>query len=136
MHLAIYEARPDVQAIVHAHPATATAFSVSGEPIRCELIAESYAMVHHIARAPYALMGTADLAARVAAEARTADVVLMQNHGVVALGQTLLQAFDRLELVEAAAQMTLITRQLGAVAPLRDEWQRDLDALMGRPRPG
>lgn len=134
MHLAIYQSRPDVQAIVHAHPITATAFSISGQPINCELIAESYALLHRIARAPYALMGTAELAGQVAAQACSADLILLQNHGVVALGDTLLRAFDRLELVEAAAQMTLITRQLGDTSPLREEWKHDIDAMMGRAR--
>jgi L-fuculose-phosphate aldolase len=135
MHLAIYQARPDVHAIVHAHPTIATAFSLSGLPINCELIAESYALLHRIALAPYALMGTMELAGQVATQARAADIVLLQNHGVVALGDTLLRAFDRLELVEAAAQMTLITRQLGDATPLHDGWKRDIDGMMGRPVP-
>jgi L-fuculose-phosphate aldolase len=132
MHLAIYQARPDVQAIVHAHPTIATAFSLAGQTINCELIAESYALLQRIALAPYALMGTPALAEQVAAQTRQADIVLLQNHGVVALGDTLLRAFDRLELVEAAAQMTLITRQLGDTTPLQPDWKRDIDRMMGR----
>ena len=134
MHLAIYRARPDVQAIVHAHPTTATAFTLSKQTIECDLIAESYALLHRIARAPYALMGTDELATIVAEKARDANLVMLENHGVVALGDSLLRAFDRLELVEAAAQMTLVTSQLGNITPLCDARKMELDQMMGRER--
>ena len=132
MHLAVYRSRPEVGAIVHAHPVTATVFSSCCQPIACDLIAESYALLHRIVQAPYALMGTDELAGEVAIKASEADIILLQNHGVVALGDNLLQAFDRLELVEAAARMTLIAAQLDSAIPLRDEWKLQLDQLMGR----
>lgn len=132
MHLAIYQACPGVQAIVHAHPVTASTFSAAETPIDCELLSESYAILGEIVNAPYALTGTPELAAHVAAAACRANCILMKNHGVVALGRTLLEAFDRLELIEAAAQMTLITRQLQGVRRLDADERHALDRLMGR----
>lgn len=132
MHRLIYAERPEVRAIVHAHPPTATAFTASRTAIRIDLIAETYAMLGRVATAPYALTGTDRLAETVAEAARGAEVILMENHGVTALGETLLQAFDRLELVESAATMTLIARQLGDCAGLDAQQRAELDELMGR----
>ena len=60
---------------------------------------------------------------------------MLENHGVLTLGDSLLRAFDRLELIEAAAQMTLIARQLEGVQRLKPEWKRALDRMMGRNPP-
>lgn len=135
MHLRVYELCPHVRAIVHAHPVTASAFTAAATPIDCGILAESYAILGTPAFAPYALMGTQELAEIVAQTARAnhnAVCVLMQNHGVVTMGLTVLEAFDRLELTESAAQMTLVTRQLQGYRPLDAAQLADLDKLMGR----
>lgn len=132
MHLMIYQQCPWVQAVVHAHPVTASTFSTAETPIDCELLSESYAILGKIVNAPYALTGSDELARNVAAAACEANCIMMKNHGVVALGRTLLEAFDRLELIESAAQMTLITRQLEGVRRLDEAERRALDRLMGR----
>jgi L-fuculose-phosphate aldolase len=132
MHLAILQACPQVQAVVHAHPVTASAFSTAATPISCELLSETYAILGKIVIAPYALTGTLELAENVAAAARQANCILMKNHGVVALGRTLLEAFDRLEVIETAAQSTLIVRQLDGVRTISAEERQAIDNLMGR----
>ena len=132
MHRSIYAARSDVQAIVHAHPVTASAFTATSTPINGRLLAESYAILGEIVMAPYARMGTDRLAQLVAEAAKKSDCILMRNHGVVTLGKSLLQAFDRIEVLEAAAQMTLFARQLDGVQTLSDRQNQELDRLMGR----
>lgn len=133
MHLAIYQQCPEVSAIVHAHPTTACLFTASDEPIRIDLIAESYCMLGTVVKTPYHRTATDALAEAVAADAAAgAHCILMENHGITTVGKSLLQAFDRLELLESAAQMTLMARQLGSIRPLNDERKRELDALMGR----
>jgi L-fuculose-phosphate aldolase len=132
MHLAIYQRCPEVQGIVHAHPITACAFACAQTPIDCELLAESYAIIGRPAVAEYHITASEELANAVAEKAAEAAVVLMRNHGVTTTGATLLQAFDRLELIEAAAKMTLITRQLDGVTPLTPGQMAELDRLMGR----
>lgn len=132
MHLRIYQMCSWVQAVVHAHPVTASAFSAADTPINCHLLSESYAILGRVVTAPYALTATEELADNVAHAALEANCILMKNHGVVALGGTLLEAFDRLELIETAAQSTLIVRQLDGVRPLSDAERLDLDRLMGR----
>lgn len=129
LHLAIYAARPDVKAIVHAHPPVATAFTASASPIDCGLVAESYVLLGQPVVAPYAIMGSPALAQTVADCARRADVILLANHGVLTVGDSLLRAFDRLELIEVAARMTVVVRQLGDVRPLSVAQRQELAPL-------
>lgn len=127
MHLAVYAARPDVTAIVHAHPVTATSFTAMKSPLLTTLTAEAYAVLGRPVFAPYALMGTRGLAEIVASAIKGTNVVLMENHGVLAVGPALLKAFDRLEVLEAAAKMTLYTHLMGSPSPIEGERLEELD---------
>lgn len=129
MHLAVYHANPRIQAIVHAHPTTATSFCISHKEINTRLAGESWAIVGSPVRAPYAIMGSLQLAKHVASASLKGHVILMENHGVLATGENLLQAFDRLEVTEAAAKMTLITQLLGEFNELGSEEIKAIDAL-------
>ena len=131
MHLAIYRERPDVSAIVHAHPVTATFFCTTEQDINMHLTAEAYAVAGDIVRIPYALMGSRELAELAAEKMKHADCGLMENHGVIALGRTLLSAFDKMELLENAAKQTLMSYTLPARS-LSEEQLRELDRFMGR----
>jgi L-fuculose-phosphate aldolase len=135
MHLSLYRVRPDIRAIVHAHPPLATSFTAMGRNIDCTLIAEARAVLGTPVVAAYALMGTNRLAETVAAAAienppGKPNVILMENHGVVCLGTDLLAAFDRLEVLEAAARMTMITDLMGNSRPLTPEQLKEIDTLM------
>jgi L-fuculose-phosphate aldolase len=134
MHLNIYKKRPDVKAVVHAHPVNASAFAASTLKISNRYMAESYAILGEIAYCDYFLMGSEELAEAVGNSVENADCVVMRNHGVLAVGKTLLQAFDRLEVLEAAARITLINISAlkdGAVE-LSGKDLVDIDAMMGR----
>ncbi len=130
MHLAIYRRRSDVHAVVHAHPVTASAFAASGKKINPNLLAESRAMIRVPATASYALMGTERLADHVAAALADTDAVLMENHGAVTVGNTLLSAFERMEVLESAARLTLITTLLGDCRELTADQLSGIDRLM------
>jgi len=133
MHLAIYQKHPEATSIVHAHPSTAGAFTASRMPIDTKLTAETYAILGScIPVVPYALMGSSQLAQLAAETLAEFPCVLLENHGVVTVGKTLLEAFDRLELVEAAAKMTLTTRQLGDFHNLTAVQLEELDFFVGR----
>ena len=112
MHRLILIARKDCQAIVHAHPTYASAFTAITRKGKCAidttLIAESYYILEEPAIVSYRLMGTVSLAEQVAMEAFDHDVLLLENHGAVAIGRTMLESFDKMELLERAAQMTTI----------------------------
>lgn len=132
MHLGVYKKRQDVNAIVHAHPPIATSFTATSKPVNCCLIAEARAIIGSPVIAPYALMGTGKLADAVADAASDPEVnvILLENHGIVCLGKDLLTAFDRMEVFEAAAKMTLITHLLGNEKPLSDDQLREIDRLI------
>ncbi len=129
MHLAVYRMREDIKSIVHAHPVTATAFATTNKKINCTLTGETRAIIGIPVNAPYALMGTEDLAKQVAEAAIKANVVLMENHGVICFGKNLLLAFDRMEVLEAAAKQTLITHLLGDKKEISSQDLNEIDHL-------
>lgn len=118
MHLLAYKARPDIKAVVHAHPVTATSFAAMDKEININLTGEAFVVILKIAYAPYILMGTEELAQAVASCLKDANVVVMKNHGITTVAPSLLSAFDKLEVLEAAAQMTLNTHIMGGTRPL------------------
>lgn len=128
MHLSIYR-RKDVNAIVHAHPTFATAFTAMKKKININLTAESIAILGEPVFVPYALMGTKKLAELVADHIDKSDVLLLENHGVLTVGKNLLQAFDKVEVLENAARMTLIVDFEGKKKSLSREKIREIEKL-------
>lgn len=118
MHLAIYRKRHDILAIVHAHPVYASAFTAMNLTINTNLTAEARAICGDPLLVPYALMGSKELASLAADSIMKSEILLLENHGVLAAGKSLLQAFDRLEVLENAARMTMITLLAGKSKPL------------------
>jgi L-fuculose-phosphate aldolase len=134
MHLMVLKARPDVNAVVHAHPVTATSFAALKQDINCHLTAESYSVLGRPQLAPYAMMGTRKLAEVVSQCVKDTNVVIMQNHGVLTVGPTMLKAFDRLEVLETAAKMTWITATMQCPNPMTEEMLEEIDKGRGVPR--
>ena len=118
MHLAIYHLRPDVHAVVHSHPPVATAFACSGRGLDDSLCQEAIMTLGAVPLARYATTGTDEVAASLAPFIPTHDAILMENHGAVTCGATLLQAFLCTETLEHLAQVALACHQLGSPRPL------------------
>jgi L-fuculose-phosphate aldolase len=113
MHLTIYRMRPDINAIVHAHPPTATGFAACGLALDQALISEVLLSLGDIPLARYATPGTSELSEALEPLIPDHDAVLMANHGVVTYGSDLTQAYMNMETVEHFAKIALITQQLG-----------------------
>lgn len=113
MHLSIFRKR-DVKAIVHAHPVFATSFTAMKRKIETSLTAEACAILGDPLFVVYALMGTKELAEIVSENILKSDILLLENHGILSVGSNLLQAFDRIEVLENAAKMTVITSVMGS----------------------
>lgn len=113
LHLAIYEERDDVGAIVHAHPPTATGYAVAGKELPRAALAETVAMFGCVPVAPYGTPSTAALADSVREPIRTFDVILLANHGAVTVGADLEQAAERMAQLEHFAQIALVAHLLG-----------------------
>jgi len=109
MHLSIYRKNNNVRAIVHAHPVFASSFTAMNYKIDTDLTAEAAAILGNPQIVSYALMGSADLASIVSEAAIQSDVLMLENHGILTTGSNLLEAFDKIEVLENAAKMTLIT---------------------------
>jgi L-fuculose-phosphate aldolase len=127
MHVAIYRRRPDVQAIVHAHPPAATAFAVAHLPLDQPILAEAVLLLGPVPLVPYAAPSTAALAEAVGEACAQANAVLLANHGAVALGETLARALQRMQTLEHLAHVTLLARMLGEPRPLS---RADVAALL------
>ncbi len=133
MHVAIYRRRPDVRAIVHAHPPVATAFAVTGRVLDSAVLAESILLLGRVPLVPYAAPSTLALA-EIAGEAMVeAQAALLANHGAVTLGATLEQALTRMETLEHLARVTLFARALGEPRSLAPDEVERLLALGSTP---
>jgi L-fuculose-phosphate aldolase len=132
MHLLIYRMRPDIQAIVHAHPRTATGFAAAGIALNQPLVCEVVIGLGQIPLAPYGTPGTPELARTLEPLIPDYDAILMANHGVVTYGTDLRSAYMKMETVEHFAQITLVTRMLGQQQPLADCDLEKLVAARGR----
>lgn len=117
VHLAIYRGRPDVGAVVHAHPPAATGFALAGETLPANLLPELEYSVGPVALVPYATPGTDALAESFGPYLAAHDAWLMANHGAVTAGPTLRIAHQRMESLEQAARIIVAARALGRVMP-------------------
>src|SRR5580658_3397682 len=127
MHLLVYRLRPDIQAIVHAHPPTATGFAAAGMALTEPLVCEVVMGLGCIPLAGYGTPGTSELAQTLIPYVPQYDAILMSNHGVVAYGDTLEHAYMKMETVEHFAQIALVTHLLGRQQPLK---QVEIDKLL------
>jgi L-fuculose-phosphate aldolase len=118
MHLSIYRKKKEVTAIVHAHPVFASAFTAMKLKINTSLAAEAFAILGEPLLVPYALMGTIELATLAADNILHSDILLLENHGILTTGSNLLQAFNKVEVLENAARMTMIVEIAGKKSPL------------------
>jgi L-fuculose-phosphate aldolase len=133
MHLAAYAPRPDVGALVHAHPITAVALTVAGVPPPTDLVPEAAVTLGPIAVAPFATPGTDEVPAALAPCWSGHDVVLLERHGAVALGRTLAEAFERMETLERVCRIALAARLAGRCEPLPADAVARVLAAAGRP---
>ncbi len=128
-HRAIYDRRPDINAIVHAHPPALVTFSIARKVPMTGIIPQADRIVGRVGYASYATPGSALLGENIAtAFAEGCDSALLENHGVVAAGVSLLDAYQRLETLDFCARTLLRARALGVACALTDEQMALFDA--------
>jgi len=113
MHLEVYRQRPDVNAVVHAHPPTATGFAVAGIPLDRAVLAEVLTTLGSIPLAEYATPSTAELPDAVRKYIKAHDGMLLANHGALTVGTDLYSAYYKMETIEHFAHISLVARLLG-----------------------
>jgi L-fuculose-phosphate aldolase len=121
MHLEVYRQRPDVEAVVHAHPPVATAFSIAGVSLARCVIPEVIVTLGAIPTAAYAMPGTLEVPASIREAIQEYDAIILAHHGSLTAGHSLWEAYLRLEKVEHTAEITLAAQQLGQVRTLPPE---------------
>jgi len=126
MHLMIYRMRPDVNAIVHAHPTTATGFAAAGIALDKPLVSEVVLALGSVPLAKYATPGSQALSDALAPLVPEHNAILMANHGVVAYAEDLATAFMNMETVEHFAKISLTARLLGREEVLNEQQVADL----------
>ena len=131
MHLEVYRQRPDVQAVVHAHPPIATGFAVAGIPLDRAVLAEVVTTLGSIPIAEYATPSTKELPAAVGRYIKAHDGMLLANHGALTVGADLFSAYYKMETIEHFAKISLVARLLGGENLLAREEVTKLQQLRG-----
>ena len=130
-HGAIYAAHPEIGAVVTAYPVNATAFSVTDAPLDARTIPESYLFLREVRRVPFGVQfgDGRDLAGLAS---HREPVLLLENDGVQVCGASVLDAFDRLEVLESTAEAMINSRPLGAMVPMSEAAIAELDAAFAK----
>jgi L-fuculose-phosphate aldolase len=113
MHLLFYRLRPDVRAVCHAHPPTATGFAAAGRALEEPVLPEVVSVLGKIPLALYGTPGTLELCDRMESLVPGHDAILLENHGVVTCGADLVTAYRHMETVEHFARVMLTAESLG-----------------------
>jgi L-fuculose-phosphate aldolase len=117
MHLAVYTGRPDVQAVVHAHPPLLTAFTLAGVPFVAETLPEVWLTIGPVPTAVYATPSTAEVVTAITPYIANHQAILLERHGSLTVGKDLKEAYLRLEKLEHAAYTLLCSRLLSGRQP-------------------
>ncbi len=113
LHLAIYKKHPNINAVIHSHPPHPAAFAITNTPIPTGIYPESEIFLGSVPSVPYHTPGSQDLANAAAnAISPKSDTAILNNHGVVTTANTLLQAYDKLEILDSYCKILLLAKPL------------------------
>ena len=126
MHMRIYQERPDVNAIVHAHPMYATTFAIAGIPLTEPIMPEAVIFLGEVPLAKYGTPSTEEVPDSIMEFLPTYDAVLLENHGALTYSDTLLNAYHKMESVEFYARLLYQTKMIGGPQILSPERVEEL----------
>ena len=113
MHMRVYKERPDVNAVVHAHPMYATGFAIAGIPLTQPIMPEAVISLGAVPIAEYGTPSTEEIPDAISKYLQSYDAVLLENHGALSFSDSLLNAYHKMESVEFYAKLLYISKQLG-----------------------
>jgi len=122
IHITCYEERPEMKAVVHAHPPHAVAMTIAGIDLQAPFIPEIIVTIGGIPTANFGTPGTPELAESIRKIVKCSDTVVMTNHGSVTLGTNLLDAYKKLDMVEHTAKILWLAHTVGHAKPLPPEY--------------
>ena len=120
MHMRVYKERPDVNAVVHAHPMYATGFAIAGIPLTQPIMPEAVIALGCVPIAKYGTPSTEEIPDAVSEHLQYFDAVLLENHGALSYSDSLLNAYHKMESVEFYAKLLYISNQLGGPKELSE----------------
>lgn len=126
IHLVSYRERPEMKAVLHCHPPHAVALTLVGIDMQLPIIPEIIVTIGGIPTAPFATPGTSELPESIRAIVKCSDTLVMQNHGSVTLGTSLMDAYKKLDMLEHTARILWLAHSIGHVKPLSPEAVRKL----------
>ena len=121
MHLRVYAKRPDVKAVVHAHPIFATSFAIAGIPLTQPIMPEAVIALGEVPIAEYGTPSTEEIPDAVEKYLPYYDAVLLANHGALSYSDSLLAAYHKMESLEFYAELLFRSRQLGGPKEFTNE---------------
>jgi L-fuculose-phosphate aldolase len=127
MHLTIYNLRPDIRSVLHAHPPVATGYAAAGRSLNLALLPEVVLGLGCVPLAAYGLPGTPELTGPLLPLIPKYEALLMGNHGAVCYGEDVYKAFFRMETVEHFARISLVAELLGGAQVLP---KQEVDKLL------
>lgn len=132
MHLRVFRERPDVNAVVHAHPPVATAFTVAGIPLDRYILPEAVLTIGDVPTCAYATPSTMEIPDSLMPYIQKHDAFMLQNHGALTVGNTLTRAFFTMEEVEFNAKIMKYAMELGRIQEISEEKMYELMDLRAR----
>ena len=132
MHLEVYRQRPEVRAVLHAHPPAATAFAVCQRPLTQAYLTETVSGLGEVPVAPFAMPSTEEVPKSIRPYVAEHSALLLANHGALTWGKDLWEAFDRMEILEHTARIYAQVHLLGGGVELTEEKKARLLSLSGR----
>ena len=120
MHMRVYKERPDVNAVVHAHPMYATGFAIAGIPLTQPIMPEAVISLGAVPIAEYGTPSTEEIPDAVSKYLQSYDAVLLENHGALSFSDSLVNAYHKMESVEFYAKLLYISKQLGGPKELSE----------------
>lgn len=129
MHFRVYRERPDVNAVVHAHPPTATAYAVAHIPLDKYIMPEAVLTLGDVPIAKYGTPSTEEIPDSISPYLPDHDAILLENHGAITVGCDLTTAYYRMETLEYNAKVMLLSHLIGERHEIADDKLRELEAL-------
>ncbi|OGB62156.1 MAG: hypothetical protein A2Y94_08520 [Caldithrix sp. RBG_13_44_9] len=129
MHLEVYRQRPEVNAVIHAHPPYAISLSLAGISLEKPYTPESVLLLGAVPTAAYGRPSTSQVAESIQEYLKRTDIILLERHGSLTVGKTLPEAFNKLEVLENTAKIVWLARQSGIIKPLPLKEAKELFAL-------
>lgn len=126
MHLRVYQKRPDVKAIVHAHPIYATSFAIAGVPLTAPIMPEAVIALGYVPIAEYGTPSTMEVPDNIEKYLPYFDAILLENHGALTYSDSLVAAYHKMESLEFYAELLFKSSQLGTPKEFGSEQVKSL----------